>query len=241
MIPWLCSCRGAAAQVTRPCVNRLLVCGGVLCRRPSLSTRACCASWSVLYGPTPPSWQALGSWTTACLSVGGTHRTSISCSCSVALTSICLQQTVACLCGFAGQYEPCGVLSQQKADTVGQKTRPLIPLLGPSPRPKYGRWQYAPVHTNQISLVCFPVSPGIDKEHNQLVVAIIDFIRTYTWDKQLETWVKSSGILGGAGASVHSTCRLSVHQPGITAVLCGGGVVWCAVVAESACSAACGC
>jgi hypothetical protein len=31
------------------------------------------------------------------------------------------------------------------------------------------------------------------------VVAIIDFIRTYTWDKQLETWVKSSGILGGAG------------------------------------------
>jgi hypothetical protein len=40
---------------------------------------------------------------------------------------------------------------------------------------------------------------GVDKEHNQLVVAIIDFIRTYTWDKQLETWVKSSGILGGAG------------------------------------------
>lgn len=42
-------------------------------------------------------------------------------------------------------------------------------------------------------------APGVDKEHNQLVVAIIDFIRTYTWDKQLETWVKSSGILGGAG------------------------------------------
>eukprot|EP00878_Enallax_costatus_P009679 GHUV01010111.1.p1 GENE.GHUV01010111.1~~GHUV01010111.1.p1 ORF type:complete len:168 (+),score=51.26 GHUV01010111.1:301-804(+) len=40
---------------------------------------------------------------------------------------------------------------------------------------------------------------GVDKEHNQLVVAIIDFIRTYTWDKQLETWVKSSGILGGNG------------------------------------------
>lgn len=43
------------------------------------------------------------------------------------------------------------------------------------------------------------VCTGVDKEHNQLVVAIIDFIRTYTWDKQLETWVKSSGILGGAG------------------------------------------
>jgi len=40
---------------------------------------------------------------------------------------------------------------------------------------------------------------GVDKEHNTLVVAIIDFIRTYTWDKQLETWVKASGILGGNG------------------------------------------
>eukprot|EP00775_Hariotina_reticulata_P003719 gene3719-3981_t len=40
---------------------------------------------------------------------------------------------------------------------------------------------------------------GVDRESNQLVVAIIDFIRTYTWDKQLETWVKSSGILGGNG------------------------------------------
>ena len=32
-----------------------------------------------------------------------------------------------------------------------------------------------------------------------LSVAIIDFIRQYTWDKQLETWVKSSGMLGGGG------------------------------------------
>ena len=31
----------------------------------------------------------------------------------------------------------------------------------------------------------------------QLVVCIIDFLRQYTWDKQLETWVKSSGIVGG--------------------------------------------
>jgi len=48
-------------------------------------------------------------------------------------------------------------------------------------------------------LLLLLLPPGVDKEHNQLVVAIIDFIRTYTWDKQLETWVKSSGILGGAG------------------------------------------
>lgn len=40
---------------------------------------------------------------------------------------------------------------------------------------------------------------GVDKERNELVVAVIDFVRQYTWDKQLETWVKSSGILGGNG------------------------------------------
>lgn len=27
----------------------------------------------------------------------------------------------------------------------------------------------------------------------------IDFIRTFTWDKRLETWVKASGLLGGHG------------------------------------------
>lgn len=32
-----------------------------------------------------------------------------------------------------------------------------------------------------------------------MVVALIDYVRRYTWDKQLETWVKSSGILGGGG------------------------------------------
>ncbi|XP_044947113.1 putative 1-phosphatidylinositol-3-phosphate 5-kinase FAB1C [Hordeum vulgare subsp. vulgare] len=38
---------------------------------------------------------------------------------------------------------------------------------------------------------------GIDDEKNELVIGIIDFLRQYTWDKQLETWVKASGILGG--------------------------------------------
>eukprot|EP00201_Polytomella_parva_P022764 CAMPEP_0175038746 /NCGR_PEP_ID=MMETSP0052_2-20121109/56_1 /TAXON_ID=51329 ORGANISM="Polytomella parva, Strain SAG 63-3" /NCGR_SAMPLE_ID=MMETSP0052_2 /ASSEMBLY_ACC=CAM_ASM_000194 /LENGTH=159 /DNA_ID=CAMNT_0016300235 /DNA_START=78 /DNA_END=557 /DNA_ORIENTATION=+ len=40
---------------------------------------------------------------------------------------------------------------------------------------------------------------GVDAEGRVLAVAIIDFIRQYTWDKQLETWVKSSGMLGGNG------------------------------------------
>ena len=40
---------------------------------------------------------------------------------------------------------------------------------------------------------------GINEETQQLLVGIIDYIRTFTWDKKLEMWVKSSGILGGGG------------------------------------------
>ncbi|KAI3971112.1 hypothetical protein MKW92_045804 [Papaver armeniacum] len=39
---------------------------------------------------------------------------------------------------------------------------------------------------------------GVDEEKNELVLGIIDFIRQYTWDKHLETWVKASGFLGGS-------------------------------------------
>jgi len=39
---------------------------------------------------------------------------------------------------------------------------------------------------------------GIDEERKELVMGIIDYLRQYTWDKQLETWVKASGFLGGS-------------------------------------------
>ncbi|XP_015972438.1 1-phosphatidylinositol-3-phosphate 5-kinase FAB1B [Arachis duranensis] len=38
---------------------------------------------------------------------------------------------------------------------------------------------------------------GVDEDKHELVLGIIDFMRQYTWDKHLETWVKTSGILGG--------------------------------------------
>ncbi|KAI9263872.1 hypothetical protein EDC94DRAFT_517735, partial [Helicostylum pulchrum] len=37
------------------------------------------------------------------------------------------------------------------------------------------------------------------EQRQELVVGIVDFIRTFTWDKKLESWVKESGILGGGG------------------------------------------
>jgi 1-phosphatidylinositol-3-phosphate 5-kinase len=34
---------------------------------------------------------------------------------------------------------------------------------------------------------------GFDDDAKQLVVGIIDCIRTYTWDKKLESWIKDRG------------------------------------------------
>jgi len=49
---------------------------------------------------------------------------------------------------------------------------------------------------------------GIDEEKKEIILGIIgrsifnvelttDFIRTFTWDKKLESWVKERGLVGG--------------------------------------------
>ncbi|GFP97629.1 1-phosphatidylinositol-3-phosphate 5-kinase fab1a [Phtheirospermum japonicum] len=48
-----------------------------------------------------------------------------------------------------------------------------------------------------IDVMDYSLLVGVDEERHELVVGIIDFMRQYTWDKHLETWVKASGILGG--------------------------------------------
>ncbi|KAL7152320.1 hypothetical protein ABFS83_04G089200 [Erythranthe nasuta] len=48
-----------------------------------------------------------------------------------------------------------------------------------------------------IDVMDYSLLVGVDEEKNELVLGIIDFMRQYTWDKHLETWVKTSGILGG--------------------------------------------
>ncbi|KIK70502.1 hypothetical protein GYMLUDRAFT_972544 [Collybiopsis luxurians FD-317 M1] len=50
----------------------------------------------------------------------------------------------------------------------------------------------ADISVMDYSLVC-----GVDSQHNELVVGIVDYIRTYTWDKKLESWVKETAFLGG--------------------------------------------
>ncbi|CAK9869380.1 unnamed protein product [Sphagnum jensenii] len=48
-----------------------------------------------------------------------------------------------------------------------------------------------------VDVMDYSLLVGVDEERQELVLGIIDFIRQYTWDKHLETWVKASGILGG--------------------------------------------
>ncbi|XP_008797353.2 1-phosphatidylinositol-3-phosphate 5-kinase FAB1A-like isoform X2 [Phoenix dactylifera] len=48
-----------------------------------------------------------------------------------------------------------------------------------------------------IDVMDYSLLVGVDEEKHELVLGIIDFMRQYTWDKHLETWVKASGFLGG--------------------------------------------
>ncbi|XP_074564724.1 putative 1-phosphatidylinositol-3-phosphate 5-kinase FAB1C [Curcuma longa] len=52
-----------------------------------------------------------------------------------------------------------------------------------------------------IGVMDYSLLVGVDETQNELVIGIIDFLRQYTWDKQLETLIKSSGILGGPKTS----------------------------------------
>jgi len=52
---------------------------------------------------------------------------------------------------------------------------------------------------SSLNVMDYSLVVGIDQENEELVVGIIDYMRRYTLDKQLETLLKSSGIMGGRG------------------------------------------
>ncbi|KAL5583369.1 hypothetical protein UlMin_015811 [Ulmus minor] len=51
---------------------------------------------------------------------------------------------------------------------------------------------------SSVDVMDYSLLVGVDDEKHELVLGIIDFMRQYTWDKHLETWVKAAGILGGS-------------------------------------------
>jgi 1-phosphatidylinositol-3-phosphate 5-kinase len=50
-----------------------------------------------------------------------------------------------------------------------------------------------------MNVMDYSLMVGVDRASKQLVVGIIDFVRTYTWDKRVESFVKETALLGGAG------------------------------------------
>ncbi|KAK7868872.1 hypothetical protein R5R35_014195 [Gryllus longicercus] len=53
---------------------------------------------------------------------------------------------------------------------------------------------------------------GLDQERHELVVGIIDYIRTFTWDKKLEAMVKYYGQLGGGQARLPTVVSPEVYR-----------------------------
>lgn len=52
---------------------------------------------------------------------------------------------------------------------------------------------------SKLNVMDYSLLVGVDADSNEFVVGVVDFIRTFSWDKKLESWVKESGILGGNG------------------------------------------
>lgn len=50
-----------------------------------------------------------------------------------------------------------------------------------------------------LNVMDYSLLVAVDESRKEIVVGMIDYIRTYTWDKKLESWVKESTFLGGAG------------------------------------------
>lgn len=50
---------------------------------------------------------------------------------------------------------------------------------------------------SKMNVMDYSLVIGIDNNNHKLIVGIIDCIRTFTWDKKLESWVKEKGLVGG--------------------------------------------
>jgi 1-phosphatidylinositol-3-phosphate 5-kinase len=55
---------------------------------------------------------------------------------------------------------------------------------------------------SSLNVMDYSILVGIDEENGTFVVGIIDFLRKYTWDKLLESWVK--GTPGEKGKKKHN-------------------------------------
>ncbi|GAA96181.1 uncharacterized protein L969DRAFT_84045 [Mixia osmundae IAM 14324] len=52
---------------------------------------------------------------------------------------------------------------------------------------------------SKMNIMDYSLIVGLDSERNELIVGIVDYVRTYTWTARVETWAKESTLLGGGG------------------------------------------
>lgn len=65
---------------------------------------------------------------------------------------------------------------------------------------------------SSLNVMDYSLLVGVDQTNGKLVLGIIDYMRTYTWDKQLETYVKRTGILGAGGSKSKIPTIISPKQ-----------------------------
>nr|GMC50053.1 1-phosphatidylinositol-3-phosphate 5-kinase FAB1B [Ipomoea batatas] len=64
-----------------------------------------------------------------------------------------------------------------------------------------------------VNVMEYSLLVGLDDEKHELVVGVIDYTRQYTWDKQLETWVKTAlGVVLGGTKNASSPTVISPAQ-----------------------------
>lgn len=65
---------------------------------------------------------------------------------------------------------------------------------------------------SSLNVMDYSLLVGVDQTNGKLVLGIIDYMRTYTWDKQFETYVKRTGILGAGGSKSKIPTIISPKQ-----------------------------
>lgn len=56
-----------------------------------------------------------------------------------------------------------------------------------------------------LGVMDYSLLAGVDEDSGELVVGIIDYLRQYTWEKQLETWAKTAASIGAAASAREPT------------------------------------
>ena len=64
----------------------------------------------------------------------------------------------------------------------------------------------------KMNVMDYSLVVGLNNDNMVLTVGIIDFIRTFTWDKKLESWVKEKSLVGGGNKVIKQPTVVTPKQ-----------------------------